>query len=149
MEEGPGEVHTPNALSEREENNVHREERVAGGGEKYSSLAQGQPGERTRAGQGGGRGPQLPNLNHLESGPGSLRVNRGDPEDRCELAQAPPWGCREKSGITFHLFTSSLLFYSGGLGLPRRGCGPCSNFIQRLMGPRLPAPSPSAPCPPS
>lgn len=40
----------------------------------------------------GGRGPQLPNLNHLESGPGSLRVNWGDPEDRCELAQAPPWG---------------------------------------------------------
>lgn len=34
----------------------------------------------------GGRGPQLPSLNHLESGPGSLRVNWGDPEDRCELA---------------------------------------------------------------
>lgn len=85
MEEGPGEVHTRNALTEREENNVHREERVAGGGEKYSSLAQGQPGEHKQD-RVGGWGPQLPSLNHLESGPGSLRVNWGDPEDRCELA---------------------------------------------------------------
>lgn len=34
----------------------------------------------------GGQGPQLPSLNHLELGPGSLRVSWRDPEDRCELA---------------------------------------------------------------
>lgn len=67
MEEGPGEVHTRNALTEREENNVHREERVAGGGEKYSSLAQGQPGEHKQARQGRGVGstvaqPQPPGV---------------------------------------------------------------------------------------
>lgn len=67
MEEGPADMHTPSALTKREENNVHREERVAGGGEKYSSLAQGQPGERKQARQGRGAGstvaqPQPPGV---------------------------------------------------------------------------------------
>lgn len=64
----------------------------------------------------------------------------GGPEDRSGLAQSPPGGAGE-SGVMFHLITSSLFFYSGGLGLPGRGCGPWSDFPQTLTGPGLPEPS--------
>lgn len=68
----------------------------------------------------------------------------GGPEDRSR-PPVPSLGVQGKSGVMFHLITSSLFFYSGGLGLPGRGCGPWSDFPQTLTGPGLPEPSLSSP----
>lgn len=64
----------------------------------------------------------------------------GDPEDRSG-PPVPSLGVQGEPGVMFRLITSSLFFYSGGLGLPGRGCGPWSDFPQTPTGPGLPEPS--------